>query len=135
MPRFALLALTFALPFTVQAAESLKDHELNQMLRKVATESSQGTPRAINEDILDRGYTVQGKQLINNLSVRPAHAARMRENPAMVRVQLAESVCQNNGYRQLLARGATLVYDFTEYQTNKPVMVERFQAADCGLGK
>ncbi|TWI55531.1 putative quorum-sensing-regulated virulence factor [Pseudomonas duriflava] len=134
MLRHIALALCLTLPFAAQAA-SLKEQELTQMLQKVAKESSQGTPRAINEDILDQGYTVEGRQLINHLSVRPSHAVQMAANPATVRTQLATSVCRNTGYRQLLARGATLVYSFTEYQTNRPVATERFEAADCGLSQ
>lgn len=115
---------------TAQAA-TLKDYELTKMLEQVARESSVGTPRAINEDILDQGYTVEGSQLINHLSVRPAHAAEMRSNPDLVRNQLRASVCQNQGYRQLLAKGAELTYVFSEVKTNRPVATERFQASDC----
>lgn len=117
---------------TVQAA-SLKDYELTKMLEKVARDSSVGTPRAINEDILDQGYTVEGNQLINHLSVRPEHAAKMRGNPDSMRQQLGASVCRNNGYRQLLASGAVLAYSFSEYKTNRPVATERFTKSDCGL--
>lgn len=77
MSRFMALALCFVLPTAAHAA-SLKDFELSKMLEKVAKESSVGTPRAINEDILDQGYTVEGNQLINHLSVRASHAERMR---------------------------------------------------------
>ncbi|WP_263141368.1 quorum-sensing-regulated virulence factor family protein [Pseudomonas sp. RIT-PI-AD] len=132
MSRLIALFLCSALPLSLHAA-SLKDYELTQMLEKVARESSVGTPRAINEDILDQGYTVSGNELINHLSVREAHATQMRSNPDAVRKQLTASVCHNNGYRQLLARGATLRYDFTEYKTNRSVTSERFAKADCGL--
>ncbi len=84
MSRFMALALCFVLPTAAHAA-SLKDFELSKMLEKVAKESSVGTPRAINEDILDQGYTVEGNQLINHLSVRASHAERMRSNPDSVR--------------------------------------------------
>lgn len=117
---------------TAQAA-SLKDYELTKMLEQVARESSVGTPRAINEDILDQGYTVEGNQLINHLSVRPEHAAKMRGNPDSMRQQLTASVCRNTGYRQLLARGAVLTYSFSEYKSNLPVATERFTQTDCGL--
>ncbi|MWV11446.1 hypothetical protein F3I62_04990 [Pseudomonas sp. R-28-1W-6] len=127
----SLLALSLALP--VAHAASLKDYELTRMLGQVAKDSSVGTPRAINEDILDQGYTVQGNELVNHLSVRSAHAAQMRGNPDAVRQQLASSVCSNTGYRQLLARGAVLRYEFSEYQSNRPVTTERFSKADCGL--
>nr|WP_298143720.1 quorum-sensing-regulated virulence factor family protein [uncultured Pseudomonas sp.] len=131
MLRLIVLTLSLSLPLC-SYAESLKDFELNKLLERVAKESSIGTPRAINEDILDQGYSVEGNQLINHLSVRPAHAAKMRGNPDSVRSQLASSVCQNTGYRQLLARGAVLRYEFTEYKSNLPVTSERFARSDCG---
>lgn len=127
----SLLALSLALP--VAHAASLKDYELTRMLGQVAKDSSVGTPRAINEDILDQGYTVQGNELVNHLSVRSAHAAQMRGNPDAVRQQLASSVCSNTGYRQLLARGAVLRYQFSVYKSNLPVATERFNKTDCGL--
>ena len=100
------LSLLLALPLAAQAA-SKQEYELNQMLQKVAKESSVGTPRAINEDILDQGYTVEkGRALVNHLSVRESHAERMRANPEQVRSQLGDSVCRNNGYRQLMSKGA-----------------------------
>lgn len=132
MPRLVtLFAIAAFLPLA-QAA-SLQEHELTRMLEKVAKESSVGTPRAINEDILDQGYTVEGNELINHLSVRPAHAEQMRNNPQSVRSQLAASVCRNPGYSQLLSSGAVLRYQFSEYKTNRPITVERFAKADCGL--
>jgi hypothetical protein len=132
MPRlFALLALCVLLP-TAQAA-SLKEFELSKMLQQVAKDSSVGTPRAINEDILDQGYTVEGNELINYLSVREGHAQQMRANPQSMRAQLTASVCSNTGYRQLLARGAILRYQFTVYKTNLAVATERFNKTDCGL--
>jgi hypothetical protein len=131
MSRLALIPLLL-LPCFVQAA-SLKDFELSRALEKVAKESSVGTPRAINEDILDQGYSTEGAELINHLSVREGHAAQMRGNPDSVRAQLGKSVCTNQGYRQLLSRGAVLRYEFTEYRSNRPVVTERFSKADCGL--
>lgn len=128
---FALFAGLLAVSAT-QAA-SLHDFELNKLLKTVAKQSSVGTPRAINEDILDQGYTVEDNQLINHLSVRPAHAAEMRSNPDQVRSQLRASVCQNPGYRQLLGKGAELTYVFSELKSNRSVATERFQASDCGL--
>ncbi len=129
---FALFALCALLPTAAQAA-SLKEFELTKMLEQVAQESSVGTPRAINEDILDQGYMVEGNELINYLSVREGHAQQMRANPQTVRAQLTTSVCGNTGYRQLLARGAILRYQFTVYKTNLAVATERFSKADCGL--
>ena len=132
MPRFlTLFALAAFLP--VAQAASLQEHELNRTLEQVARESSVGTPRAINEDILDQGYTVEGRELINHLSVRPAHAQQMRANPDTVRNQLGRSVCNNPGYLRLLAQGAVLRYQFSEYKSNRPVTTERFTKADCGL--
>lgn len=127
------LSLLLTLPLAAQAA-SKQDYELSQMLQKVAKESSVGTPRAINEDILDQGYTVEGKALVNHLSVRQEHAARMQDNPAQVRSQLGDSVCRNNGYRNLLSKGAVLVYRFTVYKSNQPVMDQAFDAASCTAG-
>jgi hypothetical protein len=131
MPRLIALLLALSLPVLAQAA-SLKDFELGKTLERVARESSVGTPRAINEDILDQGYSVEGNELVNHLSVRPDHAAQMRGNPDSVRAQLANSVCRNSGYRQLLARGAVLRYEFSEYKTNRPIVSERFSNNDCG---
>lgn len=129
MLRLTLFALCLALP--VAQAASLKDFELSKMLKDVAQQSSVGTPRAINANLLDQGYTVQGTELINHLSVQQGHAAQMRGNPDAVRKQLTGSVCNNQGYRRLLAHGAVLRYEFTEYKSNRPVLTERFQAADC----
>lgn len=132
MSRLLVLSIATLMAATAQAA-SLKQHELSLLLEKVARDSSVGTPRAINEDLLDQGYTVEGNQLVNHLSVRPAHAAQMRGNPDSVRQQLGASVCRNPGYRQLLAQGAVLTYSFTEYKSNLPVATERFVGQDCGL--
>ncbi|MET1076567.1 MAG: quorum-sensing-regulated virulence factor family protein [Pseudomonas sp.] len=131
MLRLTVLALSLALP-TAHAA-SLNEYELGKMLERVARESSVGTPRAINADILDQGYTVDGQDLVNHLSVQSGHAGEMRGNPDAVREQLTGSVCRNNGYRQLLSRGAGLRYEFSEYKSNLPVVTERFKASDCGL--
>lgn len=132
MLRLTCLTLALSLPVIAQAA-TLKDFELSKALEKVARESSVGTPRAINADILDQGYTVDGSELINHLSVRSEHAAKMRGNPDVVRAQLANSVCRNAGYRKLLTRGAVLRYEFSEYKSNRPVTTERFSKADCAL--
>ncbi|MCQ9391110.1 quorum-sensing-regulated virulence factor family protein [Pseudomonas viridiflava] len=124
------LTLLLVAPLCAQAA-SKQEFELSKMLEKVAKESSVGTPRAINEDILDQGYTVNGKELINHLSVREGQAQQMRANPDAMRNQLGNSVCHNNGYRQLMTKGAVLKYQFTEYKTNRPVTTQSFQASDC----
>ena len=80
MLRPMLVLLCSLLPLTSQAA-SLKTHELEQLLAQVARASSQGTPRAINEDILDQGFQAEGRTLINYLSVRAEHARQMQANP------------------------------------------------------
>ena len=128
------LSLLLMLPLAAQAA-SKQEYELTQLLQKVAKESSVGTPRAINEDILDQGYTVEGKALINHLSVQSGQAQQMRANPDAVRNQLGNSVCHNNGYRQLMTKGAVLKYQFTEYKTNRPIIVQVFKAGDCSVKK
>ncbi len=98
------LTLLLVAPLCAQAA-SKQEFELSKMLEKVAKESSVGTPRAINEDILDQGYTVSGNELINHLSVREGQAQQMRANPDVMRNQLGNSVCHNNGFRQLMTKG------------------------------
>nr|WP_225776656.1 quorum-sensing-regulated virulence factor family protein [Pseudomonas sp. Marseille-Q3773] len=128
-----VLSLMLALPLAAQAA-SKQDYDLNNMLQKVAKESSVGTPRAINEDILDQGYTVEGKALINHLSVRQSHAERMQANPEQVRSQLGDSVCRNSGFRNLMSKGAVMVYRFTVYKTNQPIMDQAFDNASCVAG-
>lgn len=127
------LSLLLALPLAAQAA-SKQDYDLNTLLQKVAKESSVGAPRAINEDILDQGYTVEGKALVNHLSVRQSHAERMQANPEQVRSQLGDSVCRNNGFRNLMSKGAVMVYRFTVYKTNQPVMDQAFDNASCLAG-
>ena len=127
------LSLLLALPLAAQAA-SKQDYDLNRTLQKVAKESSVGTPRAINEDILDQGYTVEGKALVNHLSVRQSHAERMQANPAQVRSQLGDSVCRNNGFRNLMSKGAVMVYRFTVYKTNQPIVDQAFDSASCMAG-
>lgn len=134
MLRFTLplVACLLATPMAAHAA-SAQDYNLTQMLQKVAKESSVGTPRAINEDILDQGFTVQGKELIDHLAVQPSHASQMRENPQAVYLQLGASVCRDPGFRKLMAQGAIMRYDFTEYKTKKPVATHRYTAQDCGM--
>lgn len=130
MKRLWVLCVLCFLSLSAQAA-SLKDHELNLLLKQVAKESSAGTPRAINENLLDQGYDVDGTELINYISVQPHHAEMMRSNPKLVRKQLHDSVCANQGFRKLMDDGATLRYDFSEYKTNRPIAVERFTAKSC----
>jgi len=125
----SLIALCLALPFTSTA--SAQDRALGPLLDQVARESSVGTPRAINSDILDEGYSADGNELVNHLSVQPRHAAQMRDNPKQVRTQLAASVCNNDGLRRLMNLGAVLRFEFNEYQTKKPIATERYRASDC----
>lgn len=114
-------------------AQSLREMELRKLLEQVAQESNVGTPRAINANLLDQGYAVEGLSLVNYISVQPRHAAMMRDNPKTVHQQLKNSVCSNPGFLHLLENGADLRYEFTEYQTHHPVISERFQASDCGI--
>ncbi|PQP06016.1 MULTISPECIES: PA3611 family quorum-sensing-regulated virulence factor [Pseudomonas] len=123
-------AVLLASSFSAQAA-SLSEQNLNRELRNVAVQSSVGTPRAINEDILDQGYTVEGKELINHLSVQSSHAQQMRADPKAVYFQLGASVCRNPGFRKLMAKGAIMRYDFTEVKTNRPIGSASFQESDC----
>jgi len=124
-----LLVLCLALP--AAHAASLQEQQLSDVLEQVARESSVGTPRAINEDILDEGYSVDRNELVNYLSVQPRHAAQMRDNPGQVRGQLAQSVCTNQGLRELMQQGAALRFEFREYQSEKPITTERYTASDC----
>jgi len=123
-------AIAMALSFSAQAA-SLKEQNLNKELRNIAAQSSVGTPRAINEDILDQGYTVEGVTLINHLSVQASHAEKMRADPKAVYFQLGASVCNNPSYRKLMAKGAIMRYDFSEYKTNKAIGSASYQDSDC----
>ncbi|MFJ2364458.1 PA3611 family quorum-sensing-regulated virulence factor [Pseudomonas sp. NPDC087697] len=123
-------ALLLALPFSAQAA-SLNDLNLGKMLEKVAAESNVGLPREINEHLLDQGYTVEGKQLIDHISVQSGYADEMRANPKAVYLQLGASVCRNANYRKLMAKGAIMRYDFSENKTNRPVGSASYQESDC----
>ncbi|NOM41402.1 PA3611 family quorum-sensing-regulated virulence factor, partial [Klebsiella pneumoniae] len=59
---------------------------------------------------------------------------RMRANPAQVRSQLGDSVCRNSGFRNLMSKGAVMVYRFTVYKTNQPIMDQAFDNASCVAG-
>ena len=123
-------AILLASSFNAQAA-SLSEQNLNRELRNVAAQSSVGTPRAINEDILDQGYTVEGNVLINHLSVQSSHANKMRADPKAVYFQLGASVCNNPSFRKLMAKGAVMRYDFTEVKTNRAVGSASYKESDC----
>lgn len=129
MHRLLCLALMLA-PALSQAA-SLKDLELRKTLEKVAANSNVGTPRVISEQILDKGFTVNGNQLINHLAVIPAHAAQMRSQSQAMREQLRVSVCNNPGFAKLLTQGAVLRYQFTQLPGDTLVLDEGFTEHDC----
>ena len=124
------VALLLALPLGAQAA-SLAEFNLNKTLQQVAEKSNEGKPRAINADLLDKGFTVDGTVLINNLEASPALAAQMRSAPEAAVPQLGRSVCSNPNFRKLMAKGAIMRFDIKEYKTNKPVMVQDIGADNC----
>lgn len=97
------LSLLLALPIAAQAA-SKQDFELSKMLQQVATQSSVGTPRAINEDMLDQGFTVEGNELINHLSVREGEASKMRSDPQTVHYRQIGELSGGQKKRVFLAR-------------------------------
>ena len=69
--RWSTLATTLVLAsFTIlpTQAESLRDMRLQETLNVVAKESSAGTPRRLNDDIVDEGFRAQDGQLINTVS-------------------------------------------------------------------
>ena len=87
--------------------------------------------RAINEDITDEGFTVDGKQLVNILSVQPEYAKKLQGDPLVVRTQLQASVCANQRFRRLMDLGATLAYHFVLTDSSQPVLTQRFIAEHC----
>ncbi len=123
-----LLALMVALP---SHAVSLRDMRLQETLTSVAQTSSEGTPRAINEDITDLGFRAEGSELINRLAVEPDYAERMQEDPVLIRSQLQSSVCSNQRFRQLMDMGATLSYHFVLKDSEQPVLTQSFIANHC----
>ncbi|MEH6386740.1 MULTISPECIES: PA3611 family quorum-sensing-regulated virulence factor [Pseudomonas] len=126
------LSLVLALSVVVPAhGASLRDMQLQKMLEEVAVISSEGTPRAINEEITDEGFTVDGTQLVNILSVRPAYAKKLQGDPLVVRTQLQASVCENQRFRRLMDLGATLTYHFVLTGSTQPVLTQRFIAEHC----
>lgn len=123
-----LVAVLITLPVH---AVSLRDTRLENTLRHVAEQSSQGTPRSVNEFIVDEGFSSQGKELINRLSVDSLYAARMQSDPLVVRGQLQASVCADQRFRRLLDMGATLTYHFVLAETHQPVLTQSFVANHC----
>ena len=124
------VALALVLPMGAHAA-SLLEAQMNKKLQSVAAESNKDLPREIDEKTLEVAYTVEGMQLIDHLSVMPDRAEQMRANPKAVYFQLGQSVCLNQGYRELMAKGAVMRYDITENKTNRPVASVKFVEADC----
>ncbi len=128
-----VIAMCLTIPFVTVEASSLKEYNLQQTLQAVAKKSNVGTPRKINTDLTDKGYTVQDNTLINHIEVSKKQAAEMRQYPKTTRKQLSESVCKNTGYRDLLKRGAILSYKFTEKGNKQQITEELFFASDCGI--
>ena len=126
-----LLCLAVLLTPIAGHSASLKDFELTKTLEKVAANSNIGTPRVISNDILDKGFSVNGNQLINHLAVIPAHAEQMRANTQSMRMTLKQSVCQNQGFVTLMSQGAVMRYQFTELPGEEVVLDERFSEIDC----
>lgn len=123
-----LMALLTALP---SQAVSLRDTRLENTLRDVAVQSSKGTPRKLNEFIVDEGFTANGNELINHLSVEPQYATRMQSDPLVVRTQLQSSVCADQRFRRLLDMGATLTYHFVLTESQQPILTHSFVADHC----
>ena len=123
-----LLALFIALP---AQAVSLRDTRLEDMLRTVAQQSSQDTPRQLNEYIVDEGFSARGSELVNHLSVETDYAAQMQSEPLVVRSQLQTSVCSDQRFRRLLDMGATLTYHFVLADTDQPILTQSFVADHC----
>lgn len=133
MIRSIIIAICLALAYTTAEASSLKEYNLQQTLQAVAKKSNIGTPRKINEDLTDKGYTVQDNTLTNHIEVSKKQAAEMRQYPKTTRKQLTESVCKNKGYQDLLKKGAILSYKFTEKNNKQFITEELFFASDCGI--
>lgn len=121
-------------PFTAfSQTTSLKQHTLNKRLQAIAANSNQNIPRKINDDLTDKGYTVNGNTLTNHIEVSTAQASQMRQNPKATYFQLGASVCRNPSYAKLLKEGARLSYYFTEAGTKKSIAKKHFTASDCGF--
>lgn len=123
-----MLASVIALP---AHAESLREIRLQETLEDVARESSAGTPRRLNDDIVDEGFSAEDGQLINYLSVDQTYAAQLQADPLIVRSQLQASVCANQQFRRLMDMGATLTYHFVLTDTRGPVLTHSFVSEHC----
>ena len=123
-----LTALLIAMP---SQAVSLRDTRLQETPRNVAEQSSKDTPRQVNANIIDEGFSAKGKELINHLTVDNEYATRMQGDPLVVRSQLQSSVCSDQRFRRLLDMGATLTYHFVLADSSQPVLTQSFVAEHC----
>ena len=128
--RYLIVMLTLLIALPSQAA-SLRETRLESALKTVAEQSSKGTPRQLNANIVDEGFTAQGQELINHLTVDTAYASHMQSDPLVVRSQLQSSVCADQRFRRLLDMGATLTYHFVLADSNQPVLTQSFVADHC----
>ena len=125
-----LLLTASVLSLSVQA-QSLRDIRLQETLEEVAEKSSVGTPRPLNDDIVDGGFSARDGQLVNYLSVNEAYAEQLQSEPLVVRSQLQSSVCANQEFRLLMDMGATLTYHFVLTDTTQPVLTHSFVSEHC----
>ncbi|GGC85976.1 PA3611 family quorum-sensing-regulated virulence factor [Halopseudomonas salina] len=123
-----LVATLIALP---SQAQSLREMRLQETLEDIAEQSSIGTPRPLNDDIVDEGFSARDGHLINYLSVNEAYAAQLQSEPLVVRSQLQASVCSNQQFRRLMDMGATLTYHFVLTDTTQPVLTHSFVSEHC----
>ncbi|CEA02459.1 putative secreted protein [Pseudomonas saudimassiliensis] len=128
--RYLIVMLTLLIALPSQAA-SLRETRLESALKTVAEQSSKGTPRQLNANIVDEGFTAQGQELINHLTVDTVYASHMQSDPLVVRSQLQSSVCADQRFRRLLDMGATLTYHFVLADSNQPVLTQSFVADHC----
>ncbi|KAA0695823.1 hypothetical protein DT594_00130 [Halopseudomonas laoshanensis] len=123
-----LVVLCIALP---SHAVSLRESRLQDTLKQVAEQSSEGAPRTINDNIVDEGYSSEGTELINHLSVNQGYAEQLQRDPLVVRTQLQASVCADQRFRRLMDMGATLTYHFSVTGSSRPVLTQSFVAEHC----
>ena len=128
--RYLIVALALLITLPAQAV-SLRDTRLAETLRDVAKQSSEDTPRKLNEFMTDEGFSAQGRELIDYISVTEEYAAHMQEAPLVVRTQLQSSVCADQRFRRLLDMGATLTYHFSLEGSQQPILTQSFIADHC----
>ena len=128
--RYLIVMLTLLIALPSQAA-SLRETRLESALKTVAEQSSKGTPRQLNANIVDEGFTAQGQELINHLTVDTVYASHMQSDPLVVRSQLQSSVCADQRFRRLLDMGVILTYHFVLADSNQPVLTQSFVADHC----